>query len=79
MNCILVEVVHSILANSKLSKRIWAEALSTAVYIRNCSPTKAVNGMTSFEAWTGEKPNVDILRTFGCTAYAHVAKDKRKF
>ena len=34
--------------------------------------------MTPFEAWTGEKPNVDILRTFGCTAYANVAKDERK-
>ena len=34
--------------------------------------------MTSFEAWTGEKPSVDHLRTFGCAAYAHIAKDERK-
>ena len=61
-----------------LPKKFWAEALSTAVYLRNHSPTKAVTGMTPFEAWTGEKPSVDHLRTFGCTAYAHIAKDKRK-
>ncbi len=33
--------------------------------------------MTPFEAWMGEKPRVDHLRTFGCAAYAHVAKDER--
>jgi hypothetical protein len=66
------------IADSKLPKSFWAEALSTAVYVRNRSPTKAVSGMTPFECWTGEKPNVDYLGTFGCTAYAHISKDERK-
>ena len=43
MNRTLVEAVRSMLADSKLPKRFWAEALSTAVYTRNRSPTKAVN------------------------------------
>ena len=60
INHTLVKAVRSMLADSKLPKRFWAKALSTAVYTRNRSPTKAVNGMTPFEAWTGEKPNVDI-------------------
>ena len=66
------------LGYSKLPHKFWAEALSTAVYLRNRSPTKAVEAMTPFEAWVGEKPNVGHLRTFGCVAYAHVAKDERK-
>ena len=66
------------LADSKLPPKFWAEALSTAVYLRNRSPTKSVEGMTPFEAWMGEKPNVEHLRTFGCVVYAHVAKDERK-
>ena len=36
-----------------------------------------VKGLTPFEAWMGEKPKVDHLRTFGCAAYSHVAKDER--
>ena len=66
------------LGYSKLPHKFWAEALSTAVYLRNRSPTKAVEAMTPFEAWVGEKPNVGHLRTFGCVAYANVAKDERK-
>ena len=78
MNRTLVETIRSMLADSKLPPRFWAEALSTAVYLRNRSPTKSVNGMTPFEVWVGEKPNVEHLRTFGCAAYAHIPKDERK-
>jgi len=76
MNRTLVESVRSMLSHAKLPHKFWAEALSKAVYLRNLSPTKAVEGMTPFEAWTGEKPNIQHLRIFGCAAYAHVPKDE---
>lgn len=66
MNKTLMETVRSMLADAKLPQKFWAEALSTAVYLRNRSPTKSVKEMTPFEAWTGEKPKVDHLRIFGC-------------
>ena len=34
--------------------------------------------MTPFEAWSGEKPQVDHLKVFGCICYAHIPKDERK-
>ena len=46
-----------------------------AVYLRNQSPTKAVEGMTPHEAFQGNKPNVKHLRGFGCVA---IAKDEQK-
>ena len=64
------------LANSELPKRFWAEALTTATYLCNHSPTNAVQDETPYEAWTGSKPNVSHLRIFGCDAYAHVPKDE---
>ena len=78
MNRTLVEMVRSMMASAKLPKKLWAEALSTAAYVRNRSPTKAVAGKTSYEAWTGEKPKVDHLRAFGCASYAHIPKDERR-
>ena len=78
MNRTLQESVRSMLSESKLPKRFWAEALSTAAYLRNRSPTNAVIGMTPYEAWTGDKPSVKHLRVFGCVCYAHVPKDERK-
>ena len=65
------------LLDANLSKCYWAEAVSTAVYLKNRCPTKAVRGMTPFEVWHGRRPNVDHLRVFGCDAYSHIPKDER--
>ena len=48
------------------------------MFLRNRSPTKALQGVTPVEAWTGKKPDVSNLHIFGCTAYAHVPKDERR-
>jgi hypothetical protein len=56
----------------------WGEAVVTTVYILNRSPTKALNGMTPYEAWHGCKPMVSHLRVFGCLAFTkelgHIGK-----
>lgn len=67
------------LADSKLPKKFWAEALSTAAYLKNRSPTKALS-RTPFEVcevWSGKQPDVSHLRVFGCRAYAHVPRDEK--
>ena len=46
----------------------------TAVHLLNCAPTKAVRGMTPYEAWHGDKPAVSYFRTFGCVAHAKVTR-----
>ena len=79
MNRTLVETVRSMLSDSKLPQKFWAEALSTAVYLRNRSPAKAVRGTTPFEAWTSQKPTVGHLRVFGSDAYAHIPKRKGRY
>lgn len=77
MNRTLIESVRSMLADSGLPQTFWAEALSTAVYLRNRSPTKSLPETTPFEVWSGEKPDVSHLRVFGCNAYSHVPRDER--
>ena len=76
MNQTLLESGRSMLSGANLPYKFWAEAVSTAVYLRNRSPTKAVYGMTPFEAWKKKRPFVSHLRVFGCKAYAHVPKDE---
>jgi hypothetical protein len=47
----------------------WGEAISIVVYLLNRSPTRSMEGMTPYEAWTGRKPSVSHLRTFGYIVY----------
>ena len=77
LNRTLVESSRSMLLDAELPQRYWAEAVSTAIYLRNRCPTTAVKEMTPFEAWYGRKPRVGHLRVFGCEAYAHIPKDER--
>lgn len=58
INRTLVETVRSMLVDTVLPQKLWAEALSTAVYLHNRSPMKAVKRKTPFESWTGKKPTV---------------------
>ncbi|CAI5477354.1 unnamed protein product [Closterium sp. Yama58-4] len=48
------------------------EAVTLATWIRNRCVTKALPNKTPLEAWSGTKPDVTDLRTFGCTCYYHV-------
>lgn len=65
------------LFDAQLEQRYWAEAINTAVYLQNILPTKPID-VTPYELWTGVKPKVDHLRIFGCTAWVHIPKVKRK-
>ena len=71
LNPTLVEMARSMLLDSKLLRKFWGEAISTAVYLKNRTPVKALN-KTPFEVWHGKKPKVNHLIVFDSDTYAHV-------
>ncbi|KAK3137468.1 hypothetical protein QOZ80_5BG0452680 [Eleusine coracana subsp. coracana] len=77
-NQTVVGMARALLKQRRMPAVFWGEAVVTAVYILNRSPTKALDGKTPYEAWHGRKPTVFHLRTFGCLAFAkelgHIGK-----
>lgn len=71
-NRTIMEAARSMLHAASLPLKFWGEAVTTAVYLRNRSPTRALNGVTPYEAWRGEKPDLFHLRVWGCRAFMHV-------
>ncbi|CAL8990976.1 unnamed protein product, partial [Prunus brigantina] len=57
---------------------LWAEAVQTAVYILNRSPTKALDNLTPFEAYSGRKPGLGHLKVFGSVCYVHIPAAMRQ-
>lgn len=51
----ICEKACSMLSDACLPKEFWGEAVNTAVYFTNRSPTKAVQGKTPYEIWYGKK------------------------
>lgn len=78
MNRSIVEKARCMLIDADMDKRFWAEAVSTAVYVINRSPTRSLVDKTPEEAWLNFKPNLNNLRVFGCKAMVHIPKCKRR-
>ena len=77
MNRTIMERVKSMLAHANLSKTFWAEALMTATYVINKSPSTPLDRDVPQRVWTGKDILNRHLKVFGCLAYVNVAKDKR--
>ena len=77
MNRTLMEKARSMLSGTGLGQEFWAEAVETACYLVNRSPSSALEDKTPHEVWTGKKPYLSHLRVFGCDAYVHLPKEKR--
>ena len=73
-NKTIMSMVGVMLKEKNLPRDLWGEAISTAVYIINRSLTKSVQGQTPHEKWTGRRPLVDHMRTFG--SIVHVKETK---
>jgi len=76
-NRTLIDMARCMLLQARLSTGFWAEAVSTANYLRNRCPTKSLNGRTPFEIWMDRLPNLRHLRIFGMRAHI-LNKDPRK-
>ena len=72
----LVEMVRSMLSDSKLAQNFWAEALVTAVYVQNRCSTHVLE-KTPYEMLNNRKPNVKHFKTFGCLAFSHIPNEER--
>jgi hypothetical protein len=77
-NQTVVGMARALLKQRGMPAVFWGEVMVTVVYILNRSPTKALNGRTSYEAWHGHKPAVSHLPVFGCLTFAkelgHIGK-----
>lgn len=78
-NRTLIEMARCMLVGSNLGEHLWAEAVNTAAYLRNRAPTRALDGVTPFESFYGNKPNVAHLKIFGSLAIALDKRQKGKF
>ena len=62
-----------------LAKSYWAEAGSTAAYLKNLTPTRSLGGdITPYKRWYGRKCDVSRVLVFGCIAYARLPTQLRR-
>jgi len=76
-NRTIAEHIHALLHASGLPKSLWGEAAHHVVWLLNRMTTKAINGMTTYEATFGKKLNLSGVREWGDKVWVRVeAGDK---
>lgn len=77
-NRTIVENARTMVHAKGLSKRLWAEAVNTAVYLLNRTLIAKNKDVTPYELWCGRKPNLSHAKIFGTNGYVHIDKQFRK-
>ncbi|GBL79311.1 Retrovirus-related Pol polyprotein from transposon TNT 1-94 [Araneus ventricosus] len=72
MNQILMNRTRCLLIESGLCPKFWAEAVSTAAYLRNKCPSAAIDGNIPERIRSDKEVNINHIRVFGCRAWSHV-------
>lgn len=75
LNWTVIEGTRSLLSQSSISRKFWAEAVAHMANIRNHFFCPRSSDQTSYEMATGSKHRVDHLRAFGCLVWVHVPKN----
>ena len=80
MNRTLLDLVRSMLHEKSLPKKFWAEALATAVYVRNRVTSRSLpSNITPYHIWFGKAPDLSHMRVFGSQCwYVLPKKDVKK-
>ena len=58
LNRMLVKAARSMMTHAGVSNAYWAEAVATAVYLRNLH---LKSGETPYRQWYGKKPNLQHI------------------
>ncbi|GBM50319.1 Retrovirus-related Pol polyprotein from transposon TNT 1-94 [Araneus ventricosus] len=74
---VTVERARIALYESNLPLNFWAEAVAYSMHVSNFTPRKG-KAKLLIEIWESKTPKLSYLKVFGCLAYFHVPKVKRK-
>lgn len=75
-NRTILEMARCMLYSRSIDVRFWAEAVNTAVYVKNRAPHSKM-AESPEQLWTGKQPSLKHLRVFGCVAYVHIHDNLR--
>ena len=60
-------MVRYMMVQANLPITYWGDAFLTNTFILNCVPSKLIS-TTPYELWANKKPNLSVLKPWGCVA-----------
>jgi hypothetical protein len=60
-----------------MPKNMWAKAIKHAIWLKNCTSTRALGNTTLYEKLYGEKPNFMDVPKWGGNVWVHTKKGSK--
>ncbi|KAE8224041.1 hypothetical protein CF319_g3014 [Tilletia indica] len=77
-NGLIQEKGRAMLLQARLPKSFWPYAFEYATYVLNRTTSKAIGNNIPEAKWSGRAVDLELMRTFGCLAWAIIHADQRK-
>lgn len=74
----LLDKGRALIAEANLPKTFRGQAILTAAYLKNRTPSSSIDDLTPYYLKYGEDPDLKHIRVFGCTAFMLVPSVHRK-
>lgn len=74
---ILQRVTPLIISAANIAPKFWPYFVETSIYLRNRHPSRRLK-MTPYEAYLGQKPELDHIRKIGTEGFALLPKGKQR-
>ena len=75
-NRTIITATRSMLTSLPLAS--WAEAVATAVYLRNKLPNRSIGNSMHYESLYNKKPSINHLRPYVTKVFVHLPEEKRQ-
>lgn len=76
----LLESARAMMFQSSLPLKFWPYSILTATWMLNRIPSRVLNWKSPYEAFFGKEPDFQMLRPFGCLAFAvNLVSHRSKF
>jgi hypothetical protein len=77
LNRTLMEKARALLLQHNMPHEFWACAVDTACHLKNCTAGER-EPVSAYQMFHNKKPDLSMLRVFGCLAYVRVPEKKRQ-
>ncbi|TPX52540.1 DNA-directed DNA polymerase, partial [Powellomyces hirtus] len=77
-NRTIMDQTRAIIHESLIPQNMWNEIAYTVTYLRNRTPSSAINNDTPYHRWYGRAADTTYLRALWSEAYLHIPKQKRR-
>ncbi|GJX89107.1 putative RNA-directed DNA polymerase [Tanacetum coccineum] len=75
----LLNVARSLMFQGGIPLNFWSDCILTAVFLINRLPSSVLSGRSPYELLHKKKPNLSLLKCFGCLCFSTILNNSDKF